>query len=527
MYDVSNQFKSGVYAPIRTAVARVTFDISDTSIQSDTITVTTTSETALSNKQQLINKKREPNYNFITWEPNRFKLDGSFSFADDNISNNKEIGFCSSTLSGADGSFSTYPTLTFQFNNNHSSMGLTITFDRLNNEYATDFNITAYNASNAVIDSVDVTGNTLALCTPTGQLYQYRKIVITIKKWSKPYRRCRVCEVDFGVVRVYEDNNLVKMSLIEELDLTTSTVPASEFKFTVDNADRSFNMLNPEGFYKFLQERQQVLAEIGIEVDNRIEFIQLGNYLLWEWTSDEGSLTASFTARTNLDLMSSFDYENRTAKANYTLYQFAIDIINICGVTNYHIDTALQSINTTALTEKKNCKDLLQMIAIAGCANIFVTRDNTIILKVNSNNIGTAVDAIDLDNMYQEPQIKLDKIIKAVEVTYFTSLESSAIVTVANSGITLGDVLKLEGNTLINTSARATAVANWILRQKNYRAIYTANWRGNPAHELNDVVSIEDGYGQNRNTIITRQELNYQGYLSGKTEARGITNVTS
>lgn len=526
MYQVSDKFKDAVYAPVRTAKAKVTFDISDITAVGDVSSIVTTQESSISSKQQLINKKRDQNYNLITCEPNRFKLDGSFSFANDILAENKEIGFCSSKLCGADGTFNPYETITFSFNSNHSSMGLTITFDAAGNEYATDFNITAYDSNNAVIDSVDITGNTLVQCTPIGQLYQYRKIVLTIKKWCKGNRRCRIAEVDFGVVKVYQDNNLIKMSLIEQLDLITSTLPSSEFKFTVDNSSKEFNILNPEGFYKFLQQRQQVIAELAVVLDTTTEYIPLGNFLLWDWKSDEGSLTASFTARTNLDLMSTFDYENLIAKSNYSLYQMAVDIFAVCGITNYEIDAALQSINTNALIKKTNCKNVLQMIAIAGISNIFVSRDNKIIIKKSPLNIDTAVDAIDLDNMLSEPQIQLDKIVKEVQVSYFTNLDTKATVSASNPGITIGDVLKLESNTLINTSSQATAVANWILKQKSYRAIYTlSNWRGNPAHELDDIVTIEDSYEQNKNAIITRNELNYQGYLRAKTEARGLTDV--
>lgn len=526
MYEVSDGFKSAVYAPIRTAKGRVTLDISDIRANGDVSSITTTTEALISNKSQLINKKREQSYNLATYEPNRLKLDGSFCFADDLISNNKEIGFCSDVLCGADGTFIIHPAITFQFNNSHSSMGLTVTFDRLNGEYATDFNITAYDSNNSVITSVDVTRNTEVLCTPVGQLYNYRKVVVTIKKWNVGYRRARICEIDFGIVRVYQDNNIIRMSLVEELDLTTSTVPSAEFKFTVDNTNREFNILNPSGFFKYLQQRQQVTAEIGIETGSNTEFIPLGNYLLLDWTSDEGSLTASFTARSNLDLMSGYDYENLMAKTNYSLYQMAVDIFYICGISNYEIDAALQNIFTNALVEKTDCKSVLQMIAIAGCANIYVTRDNTIRIKVSYANIDTSIDTMGLDNMYIEPQIQLDKVVKSVEVTYYSNINTKSIVSVSNIGITSGDTLKLESNNLINNETQARNVANWILNQKNFRAIYNANWRGNPAHELNDIVAIEDGYQQNQNAIITKNEINYEGYLSAKTEARGKINNT-
>lgn len=536
MYSTTQNYKDAIYAPSRMTKAKVTFDISDVTAAGDVSSITTTTEEAISNKAQLINKVRQQSYNLATFENDRFILDGSFTFADDVIANNGELGFVSQEMCGVhsesscfaeDASFSEPPAITFQFGSTHSSMGLTITFDPAAGEYATEFNVTAYDSSNNIIDSVDVVDNTEVLVTPLGQLYNYKKIVVTIYKWCKPYRRARVVEVDFGVVKVYQDSNLIKASLIEEMDVITSTLPSPEFKFTVDNSSREFNILNPSGIYRYLQERQQVIAEIGVNTGIAVEYVPLGNYLLWGWTSDEGSLTATFTARTNIDLMSGFSYENLVPKTGYSLYDMAVEIFAVCGITNYQIDIALDTVVTQGLVESKNCRDILQMIVLAGCANIFVTRDNVITIKVNPESFGSAVDDIDMDNIYDEAQIELDKIVKSVQVNYFTDLDTSVSVIVDNTGITKGDVLKLEANTLINMEARATAVANWILREKNRRAKYSVNWRGNPAHELNDVVTVENSYGTSKKAMITKNSLEYQGYLRAKTEARGSTDVVA
>ncbi|CAH1230665.1 hypothetical protein PAECIP111891_06715 [Paenibacillus allorhizoplanae] len=524
MQSTSQKFKDKIYAPDRKTKARVTFDISDTTATGDVSSITATSDSPLSVKSQLINKVRNSSYKTATLEQDRFKLDGSFSFADDTLANNGELGWSSAVICDASGVFSTAQTITFNFNSNHSSAGLTITFDQVMGEYATDFDMTAYDASNAVIATTVVMGNTQVIATPLGQLLNYRKVSVIIRKWSKPNRRARVMEVDFGIVKQYTDDNLISINLIEQMDLLSGQLPSAEFRFAVDNSDRAFNILNPTSFYKYLQQKQQVIGEIGVDIGNGvIEYVQIGNYLLQEWQSDEGSLTASFTARTILDSMASFDYENLSASTK-TLYQLAVDMFTLCAITNYSIDSALSSINTNSLVKKANCRDILQMIAIAGCANIYVTRDNIITLKCSPSLIGAAVDTADFDNMYNEPQIALDKAVKRVEVTYWTNLSTFGIVGVNSATDTQGDTLKLENNTLINDSSRATFVANWIFAQLKYRATYRIKWQGNPATELNDVLSIENSYGDNMSGYVTRIELDYTGSLKARTEAKGVVN---
>ncbi|OMF35259.1 hypothetical protein BK133_11160 [Paenibacillus sp. FSL H8-0548] len=523
MYPVSQDFKDAIYAPTMQTTGRVTFNISDVTAAGDVNGITTTTEQAsISSKAQINNDIRTSSHNLATLEQDRFKLDGSFSFPDAAVANNGEVGFVSSALCGADGVFSVPQVITITFGSPHTSAGLTVAFDQRNDECATDFTASAYDASNALIQTVNVTGNTLALCALFGRLEGYKKIVLTITKWSAGNRRARVLEVDFGFLATYDDEKLISFNIMEDMDMTSGSLPSPEFRFTVDNFNRAFNILNPDGYVKYLQQRQEVIAEIGLVLPNgAVEYVPLGKYLLWDWTSDEGSFTASFSARTNLDLMANFFTEN-TSPSPQTLAQVATTIFNYCGISNYHLDSALSGIVTNTLVKNTDCRTIIQMIAIAGCCNLYVTRDNVITLKQVS--LGTPVDRVDFDNIYSEPKIELERVVKQVDVTYWTDLETSVVATVTASGVDIGDVLKLEGNTLINTSAQASSVAAWIMDQKQYRAKYSINWRGNPAMELADVIAIENTYGGDMTAMITKTELTYRGYLEGRTESRGGVN---
>jgi hypothetical protein len=521
VYPTTQDYKNAVYAPSRRVVGKVTFDITDVTAYSDTITITTNGESgSISNKDQIKNRERVRTSNFVTCETNRTKLDGSFSFADD-TTNSGELGFVSNVVCGVDGVFATPPTVTVEFGATHSSIGLTVTFDELNNEYAVDYDLATYDSAGTLIKTVSVVGNTDVSDEAFGQADNYKKIVLTIKKWSVGDRRARVSELEFGLVKVYSDNSLIRMNLVEDLDLTSAKLPSAEFSFEVDNLDRAFNILNPTGFYSYLQQRQKVYVSLGLNLDDiRTEFIPLGSYFLSEWISNEGSITASFKARTALDLMSSYSYENLTAVTK-SLTQFAKDIFAVCGITDYVIDTSLDTINTNSLVKNKDCKTIMQMIALAGECNVFVGRDSKIYIKPVKT-IGTTVDSVNFDNSYNEPQVTLEKIVKKVDVTYWTDLATSGISSTTATGVDEGETLELKENTLINDSTRALAVANWLLAQKNDRRTkHTTNWRGNPALELSDPVSVENSYGANKTALVTKINLSYEGYLKAQTEARG------
>ena len=97
MQSVSNQFKQAVYAPARRTDARVIFDISDVDAYEDA-TVEVTSEAEISRKDQLHNLvMQRPAY--ATFEPNYWKLDGSFVLPPKPDEEGHEVGWYSDAFS--------------------------------------------------------------------------------------------------------------------------------------------------------------------------------------------------------------------------------------------------------------------------------------------------------------------------------------------------------------------------------------------------------------------------------------------
>lgn len=520
MYSTSKEFKEAIYTPIRQNKARVTFDITDVTVNEDNKTIITSEEFILSNKDQINNNKRTITNSFITCEKDKVKLDGSFIFADDSLENLGEVGWCSNILCDENGVFEAEQLITYVFEETHSLIGLTVTFDNLNNEYATEFEIRSYGKNNNLINSILVIDNIQVQREVVIQLLNFIKIEIVIKKWNKGYRRAKVLEIDWGIIRVYEDDKLIKFNYIEEVDLLSSQVPSSEFKFTIDNSYKLFNILNPKGLYKFLQEKQNVFVEVGTVLENgKVEYVPVGKFLLKTWQSDEGDLTATFTNNTRLDLLENYSFENLVVKSNYSLYDLIEELFKIASIENYEIDNNLKTVYTKCLVEKASCKEVVQLALIASCSNIFINRNSKIIIK---RDLKTLIDTdISLDNMYSVPSVELEESIKTVEVTYFNNLEDKVTVVLVDSSLKLGGAIKVENNTLIDNEVRATEVANWLMNRSKLRNKYTLNWRGNTSLELTDHVTIDNSYREDINAYITKIELEYSGYLKGKTELVG------
>ncbi|WP_338062439.1 hypothetical protein [Sporosarcina limicola] len=536
---MSREFKQAVYAPIRKSAAKVIFEILDNAAYTDA-TITANTEAEISRTGQLVNKNRNMAHKYATFEGDYFRLDGSFRIPPRPGEDGSELGWWSGELCGADGVFAVPQTITLSFTDPHDSMGLTVHFDAVANEYATDFDIDVYDADNVLIASEKVTDNMDTSYVWVSGLDAYRKIVITVRKWGKSYRRARIVEVDFGVFQEYQGDKLVKVNLIEQMNVVGDTLPANEIKFTIDNSSKEFNILNPSGFYRFLKERQELSLGIGIEIEEGVfEYVDTKGYYLVDWQSDEGALTTTFTARNIFELMEK-DY---IQSATGNLFVLAADILTKAGVTDFIIDESLKDIPTTGFVEKITYRKALQCIGIASKSAVRQERDGSVIVKpfvlldestsyihfagpdmfagMVTPTVYSGYDMLNItfDNVFKEPQINLDKLIQSLVMTVYVNGAKEEHVFL-NPETDEGTNLKCD-NPLINSLSLATSVAEWIIGESNLRALYQVNWRQNPALECGDIVIIEDSFGAEKQSRITKQEFEFAGYLSGKTETKG------
>lgn len=541
MIKVSKKFKEAVYAPTRRTTAKVSFEILDNEAYNDN-TSTVTSEAPISRINQVTNKIRNMSHKYATFERDYFKLDGSFYIPPKPNEGDSELGWWSGDISDENGVFTPYQVLEFNFTEEHNSMGLTITFDSMANEYAKDFDIEVYRLDGTLIHKETVIDNDKATYVLVQGLDNYGKIVITIKKWAKPFRRARIVEVDFGVIQEYGDDKLIKLNIIEEMNIISDKIPSNEIRFTIDNSNKEFNILNPEGFYRFLKERQEVKATIGVEVsENEFEFVPMGKFYLTDWQSDEGALTTTFIARDIFELLENKEY---TSINDTNLYDLAEDILTKAGVEDYYIDPKLKDIPTNGFEKPLNSRKALQYLGIAGKSAVYQDRQG--VLQINqfktlderdtqyinfagpdmfTGMVYVAVDEgydmknITFDNVYKEPQIKLDKLLYSL-VMVINNGEEKEEVTFYNEGVKEGNSFKID-NPLINTVEHAGEVAEWIIEEYNLRAIYNIDWRQNPALECGDIVLVEDSFKAKKQSRIIKQEFEYAGYLSGRTETKG------
>lgn len=411
MITTSQAFKDEIKAPARRTAGRVFFSVVDpNSVGAATITVS--EEAIISNKDQMKDEEFQTSGKYANFEYNYWKLDGSYVLPPKPTETSFQNGWWSQSLSDIDGNLNA--TASFTYPQDITSAGITIFFDILTDNYATDFVVNVYDAADSIIHTENVANNTDSKYILQTDLSNYRKIEIIVSKLNKPYRRLRILEVGAGLIEQFDGDKLINLNVLEEVDPISQEVTTNELSFTIDNENKRFNILNPDGIVEFLQRRQKITALIGAEtVPESFEYVPMGVYYLKDWKTNKESLTASFTAYDILDIASESLYR-KGSLATDTLYNLALEVLTDAAITEYNIDNSLQSINVIKYVPIITHREVLQLIASAGESVIYADREGVLQIKPLST-VAETYD-IDFENSYRAPEVKLDKVINEIDV---------------------------------------------------------------------------------------------------------------
>jgi hypothetical protein len=418
LLTVSSDYTTAMAASSRKCYLKLLFRQIDLDAYTDA-TASSSDEAEISDIDQVQTGMVQMSYNYATFETDRWKLDGSFVLPPESAPWNN-VGWWTDEICGSDKIFDTNPQMTFTFTVDHSSIGFTTTFDTNNGEYAEEYTIKAYNSSNALIATITVTGNTSVIHEKEQTVNNYRKIELIINKWSNPYRRGRVLEFVFGILKVYTGQELTNVNILEEISTTSKQVTANELEFSIDNQDQKFDFLNPAGVYTTMQKTMKIDSFIGVETfTDVVEYAKAGTFYLTEWNSLNDGLIAKFKARDKLDLMTQTTYKKGLYQSR-TLTNLATDVLTDFGfsASDYNIDTALNSITVYSYIPVMSHRDALQLIAIAGQAVVYVDRNNVIQIDQLSNTLQSYT--LSFANSYNKPITELAPLVKNVEVSAYS-----------------------------------------------------------------------------------------------------------
>jgi len=502
------------YVPV--SFVEISYHVTDPEAEADA-SAASNGQTAYSDTAQTVTALDKNYEKYATFEANMWALDGSFPLLPEPVT--QDIGFVSSSLSGADFSFSPVPVITISFSTVHQNPipGVTIQWSEAFNECAADFTVTAFNGS-SVVASAAVSGNTENVTFTETEISGYDKIEIAIRRWCLPFHRARVEQITIGALKIFGGGELLGYSHNMFASPISAELPKTEVIFEIDNRDGLWNPDNPQGVYKYLMERQEITVRYGFKINGAVEWIAAGTFYMADWETPQNGISASFTARDILDFMT--DPFNVSA-GTYTLFELASMAFSQSNIpatpeggARWEIDEALKNISVTvpvhtdgSVNFPYTCGETAQLCANAAMCVMHYDREGIMRIEPLSEILTDYL--IDELTSYQNAEYKLTKQLKSVDVN-----DGQAVA--QNSAA--GEVQAIR-NPLIGSAAHAANVAEWVKGILAKRKTLSGRYRADPRIDIFDRVRVKNKYAENA-VVVDSLTFTYNGLFDGSYDGR-------
>lgn len=489
MREISNTYNP--YTDLRKLGVNISFGVIDTTAKDDATPAGAGSE--VSKPSQITDDISAMGGKYASLEPNLFILDGTMEYYDDG-----QVGYNSSVLSGADGTFASNPYVDITFSQTHSSFGFVLRFDdKVENDYPTEFEIVAFRSG------TEISRKTFTADSPQVAIgfavSNYDELKIIFKKTSIPYRRVRLCEVVFGLVYNYNKNSIGSLELDLQINPMSEMQPTGELLVTIDNSNHLYNMLNPTGIFSFLQEGQK--ASLNFEIND--EIVEMGEFEFSTASTTNAGLTATLTFH---DLFYRLDnFKRGLGNGSASTLQALVESLNLGVGVVYNGLGSTTIINGNP--EGATYRECLKQWSMASKAYCFINTEGKLEFK-EASVAETEEEEWTLDRQTKDAEIKVsqfyDGVILEVGENTYTSPNT-----------TLSRPYQFTNPCVYN----GQAVAEWLWTWVKKRNKYEASTRGNPALDIGDTVQINDIFGVNANAMLTRLHYIFDGGLECRAEA--------
>lgn len=324
---------------------------------------------------------------YQTLEKNRFILDGRSPLAPE-----KDFlyqGFVSAAISDDDGVFAIPPVVEISFSEYFQFAALTVYFDTIMDEYASEFTMQCFYSDAEVLNKTY--NPTSAEFVSKDQIPVCNRIVLTFTKTLRPHRRLRLSQLIYGVISTLTAQDLVSCSQTASMDIVSSSLPDEVFSFTIMDVQKRYDPENPEGVWEYLESRQPVNTSIGYELDDgSIEWFPWCNtYSTGNVKVSKGGVVTEVTIETEslIQQLTKTFTRGRYDPNGISLADLAEEVMAFAGYPNIlNVDESLKNIKTLTPLPVVEINQCLQLIANAGMCILVTNRSGSpAMIKISDN----------------------------------------------------------------------------------------------------------------------------------------------
>lgn len=346
---------------------------------------------------------------YATLENDGFSLDGSCSIMNSSM-NDGDVCYWSESMSKSDGTFDINPFLERIFSNKHSSAGITLIFDH-DYPLPLEVRVSLFDENDLILKEGVFNPDSFSYFCDL-KANDYKRVEIEFIK-VEPYSYARLKNVEYGITLEYSsglDKGISKASLLEEIDITSTTVSINSSSLTVIDHEETFNIDNPQGYYSLLQQKQKVQI---FETIGGIEY-EMATHYLKSWETESGVIS-TFKCHDILGVMdgSTFQgnvYDNVQAKT------IIDEIMTSFGWSDYYVDPEVGEVILSGIIKPMTFREALQQVVFAACGVIDTSRISGINIYKPSHSTTTLITG---NRKFMSPAHKITQtdLITDVEVT--------------------------------------------------------------------------------------------------------------
>lgn len=449
---------------------------------------------------------------YSTGEPNLTVLDGSCGIVPSSPPYGT-TGFLSAEIFDD----SNHPVIRLELpsENKSSVPGVSICWSTVFGEYATDFSVSAY-LGTSKLKTVTVNGNKSVRSDVEVELSGFDAVEIEVLKWCLPDRRVRVEQVKIGRYLVFDKTKILSYSHSSARDPISGQLSQESISFSLDNSDRTWDSVNPQGIYKYIYERQPVTVRYGMDVDGKTEWVSGGMFFLSEWSVPANSIEASFQARDAFLYLSSTKYTGRKYGTLYEMCYDALELLEADEIT-FDISDELKNYSTNITSDESTYhnSDILQLAANAAGMALYQTRDGVIkINRVYGSGASNPVLDIPVLNNYSWPEITFAQNMLNV-VTTVGNATYAYPENPSGKGVsqTLSNVMLTKD--ILAKSRNALTESYGVLSNRRKASLA---YRASPTIDALDMVKIHHQFNYDAVLLATNVKYTFNGCFKGTIE---------
>ena len=350
--------------------------------------VTTTSKTGFSDVAKIPFGVNPPA--LVTCELNGWGLSHNYKVRD-----NHAIAFWSNTQSDNNCIFSSVPTITIDFTEQYTTTGLTVQFAVNSVDFCRRISVYWYQGGNVKEQGEYTPSTPLFVINKTVEAFD--KLVFEFHETNLPNKRCKIENILIGVVRDFNETELMSVKAIHEIDLISSTVPINVLDASVHGRD--------EVDYIFQKKQPVELTENGDLIG--VYYIDKGERT--------GRFDINFSCKDAIGLLDLVTYNGGLWLTDTPLTTILNDIFG--SVYNFDIDSAYANAKLRGFIKPDiKQREALQHIVFALGAVVDTTGTNKIRIFPPGNGLSEEISA---KQTYTGGKVTTSDTVTSVEVTAF------------------------------------------------------------------------------------------------------------